>query len=213
SQLLEMDSLSPNQRDHVEEVLKGGRYLLSLINEVLDIARIEAGRSEISLEAVPVKEVVQESLALILPIAVARGVLLEERPGGIVDRFVHADRQRLKQILLNLLSNAVKYNNSKGGRVLVFSEEIRGGRLRLNVSDNGPGIPAEKLRRAFTSFERLGAEQTGVEGTGLGLALSRRLAEAMGGSLDVESTVGRGSTFWIELPLVEGPGRAAVQNA
>ncbi len=205
SQLLEMDSLSPDQHDNVEQVLKGGRYLLNLINDVLDIARIEAGRLAISLEPVPVKEVVQESLALILPIAADRGVLLEEKPGGIPDRFVHADRQRLKQILLNLLSNAVKYNNNKGGRVIVSSEEIPGGRLRLNVSDNGPGIPAEKLKRAFTSFERLGAEQTGVEGTGLGLALSRRLADAMGGSLGVDSTVGRGSTFWIELPLVEGP--------
>jgi signal transduction histidine kinase len=204
SQLLEMDSLSPDQRESVEQVLKGGRYLLSLINEVLDIARIEAGRLAISLEPVRVKEVVQESLALVLPIAADRGVLLQETPGGIPDRFVHADRQRLKQILLNFLSNAVKYNNNKGGRVLVSSEEIQGGRLRLNVSDNGPGIPAEKLKRAFTSFERLGAEQTDVEGTGLGLALSRRLADAMGGSLGVDSTVGRGSTFWIELPLAEG---------
>jgi CheY-like chemotaxis protein len=120
------------------------------------------------------------------------------------DMYVFADRQRLKQILLNLLSNAVKYNR-EGGTVSLSCEQPGPTRLRLKVADTGPGLRPDQLSLLFVPFERLGADRTDVEGTGIGLALSRRLAEAMGGSLDVDTTLGEGSTFYVELPLVEGP--------
>jgi PAS domain S-box-containing protein len=203
-QLLEMDSLSPEQRDGVAQILKGGRHLLTLINEVLDIARIETGRLVISLEPVSVREVIQESLDLITPLAAEGGIRLKAGMVEIPDQFILADRQRIKQVLLNLLSNAVKYNY-RGGMIGVACERAAEGRLRVGVSDTGPGIAPENIERLFTPFERLGAEDTGVEGTGLGLALSKGLVEAMGGMLDVESTGGQGSVFWVELALTENP--------
>jgi len=206
AQLLEMDSLSPEQRESVGHILRGGRHLLELINEVLDLARIEAGRLTLSPEPVSVREVVRESLDLIRPIAAKVNVLLNDTAPSIPDAYVTADRSRLKQVLLNLLSNAAKYNH-QGGSVTLTCETLPQGRLRIRVSDTGPGIPPDKLERLFIPFERLGAEQTAVEGTGLGLAFSKRLVEAMRGSLGVESTMGKGTTFWIELALVEEPIR------
>jgi len=202
AQLLQMDALSEEQRESVDHIDKGGRHLLGLINEVLDIARIEAGRLAISLEPVPVQLLVQESLDLIAPLAAAERIELDGNLAGTPERHVQADRQRLKQVLLNLLSNAVKYNRT-GGAVTLSYDETPTGRLRISVTDTGPGIAPEKMERLFTPFERLDVDQTAVEGSGLGLALSKRLAEAMGGTLGVESSVGRGSTFWVELPLVE----------
>ncbi len=204
SQLLEMESLSPKQREFVGYILGGGRHLLNLINEVLDIARIEAGRLAISLEPVSVEEVIREALDLIAPLAIEADVRLEDRTGGVPHRVVLADRQRLQQILLNLLSNAVKYNR-KGGVVVLSQEELPNGRLQIRVNDTGPGIAPEKLGRLFTPFERLGAEQTVIEGTGLGLALSKHLVEIMGGTIGVETTVGRGSVFWVELAMAAEP--------
>jgi signal transduction histidine kinase/CheY-like chemotaxis protein len=202
AQLLQMDALSEEQRESVGHIDKGGRHLLGLINEVLDIARIEAGRLAISLEPVPVQRLVQESLDLIAPLAAAEHVQLEGSLPDTREYHVQADRQRLKQVLLNLLSNAVKYNR-QGGAVTLSYDETPTARLRINVTDTGPGIAPEKMERLFTPFDRLDVDQTGVEGSGLGLALSKRLVEAMGGALGVESSVGRGSTFWVELPLVE----------
>ncbi len=223
AQLLEMDHLTAEQQESVGQILKAGRHLLDLINEVLDIARIEAGRLAVSIESVSVKEVIQEGLDLVAPLAVAREIQLKVEAAGLSDRFIFVDRQRLKQVLLNLLSNAVKYNRP-GGAVTLSYAEVQGGRLRINVSDTGPGIPPDRLGQLFTPFERLGAEQTGIEGTGLGLALSKRLVEAMRGTLGVDSTVGRGSTFWVEFPLsveeqpaaqrsAEGPRPAGVAEA
>ena len=201
-QLLEIDSLSPKQHEYVDDILKGGRHLLELINEVLDITRIEAGRLTMSGEPVSVREIVQESLALIAPLSARENITVEDGTDGIPEQFVLADRQRLKQVLLNLLSNAVKYNR-RGGLVAVSCESMPAGRLRIKVSDTGPGIPAEKLGHLFLPFERLGAENTAIEGTGLGLALSKRLIGLMGGVLGVESVVGRGTTFWVDLVLAE----------
>jgi PAS domain S-box-containing protein len=198
AQLLEMESLPPEQREGVDQILNGGRHLLELINEVLDIARIEAGRLAISLEPVPLGEVVQETLDLITPLAAKANVTLHAEAALLPQRSALADRQRLKQVLLNLLSNAVKYNRP-GGSVTLASEDAPEGRFRITVSDTGLGIPPEKMERLFIPFERLGAEQTGVEGSGLGLALSKRLVEAMGGILGADSTEGKGSTFWVEV--------------
>ncbi|HEV8420410.1 MAG TPA: PAS domain S-box protein, partial [Actinomycetota bacterium] len=202
-QLLEMDNLNEEQGESVAQILKGGRHLLDLINEVLDIARIEVGRIALSLEPVAVDEAVLGAVDLIRPLATERGIRLGteiSEPLG----YVMADRQRLKQVLLNLLSNAVKYNRP-GGSVTVRCVLAAGGWARVEVADDGPGIAPEYMSRLFTPFERLGAEGSGVEGTGLGLALSKRLVEVMGGTMEVESAPGRGSTFSVSLPDVEAP--------
>jgi CheY-like chemotaxis protein/anti-sigma regulatory factor (Ser/Thr protein kinase) len=151
-----------------------------------------------------VADVVGEAVLLMRPLADQHGVLLVANPPAGCAEHVLGDRQRLKQILLNLLANAVKYNRA-GGSVLLGCERTAGGRLRVTVTDTGPGIPPGSIERLFVPFERLGSEHSAVEGTGLGLPLSKRLAEAMGGTLEVASTPGQGSTFWVELPLTEGP--------
>jgi signal transduction histidine kinase len=204
-QLLEMDVSNPQQREGVEQILKAGRHLLNLINEILDIARIEARRMSLSIELVHLEEALAESLDLIRPAANQRHIVLEQQT-PLHDLVVMADRQRLKQVLLNLLSNAVKFNRD-GGRVTLSCEARPQERLRIKVTDTGPGIAATDLAKLFTPFERLGAEQTGHEGTGLGLALSKTLVEAMRGTMGVESVVGRGSTFWTELPLAPEAAR------
>jgi PAS domain S-box-containing protein len=204
AQLLEIDSPRAEQRESLGHILKGGRHLLGLIDEVLDISRIEAGHLAVSLEPVPLGDVVQEALDLIHPLAEKWNVRFAGVPPEAVDRYVRADRQRLIQVLLNFLSNAAKFNRPEG-TVTVSVEDVSGDRLRLTVSDTGLGIPPEKMTRLFTPFDRLGAEETGVEGTGLGLALTRRLVEAMGGTVGAESAVDRGSTFWLQLPRAESP--------
>jgi hypothetical protein len=203
-QLLEMDGLEPRHRDSVQQILKGGRHLLDLINEILDIARIESGKITLSLEPIVLADALWEAIDLIQPLAAEQGIELKAEDSWPPARHVKADRQRLKQVLLNLLSNAVKYNRP-GGRVTIRCPDLIGDGLRVEVTDQGAGIPPEMIDRLFVPFERLGAEATGVEGTGLGLALSKGLMEAMGGSLWVKSVPSHGSTFFIELPLSEAP--------
>jgi PAS domain S-box-containing protein len=199
-QLLEMDELeSEEQRESVDHIMKAGRHLLALVDEVLDIARIEAGRLAMTIEPVNVKDVLDEAWDLVRPRAAQRMV---QRAGDsrVCHRYVRADRQRLKQILLNLISNAVKYT-PEGSVVRLACEEHGRGRLRIHVRDNGRGIPPEKQALLFKPFERLGAEASGIEGTGIGLALSKGLVEAMDGTIGVTSEIGNGATFWVELPL------------
>ena len=207
AQLLELEDLTEEQNENLHFILNAARHLLALINEVLDIAAIEAGRLPLSLEPVAVADVVAETVSLIRPLADQHQVLLVSPP---VSCQVHVmgDRQRLKQILLNLLSNAVKYNR-QGGRVELECGPAGDDRMRIQVADTGPGIAPEAIDQLFVPFERLGSEQTGVEGAGLGLPLSRRLAEAMGGTLEVATTVGQGSRFFVELPQAEGPVQRA----
>ena len=204
AQLLELDDIDNDQREAVEQILKGGNHLLELINEVLDIARIDSGDLALSPEPVLVSDVINETIDLMRPLAAQRSIHLAADRRASCTKYVFADRQRLKQILLNLVSNAIKYNRI-GGTVSIACEQSEPTRLRLKVSDTGPGIRPEHLDLLFMPFERLGADRTDIEGTGIGLALSRRLAEAMSGTIDVDSTFGQGSTFAIELPLVEGP--------
>ena len=206
AQLLEMDELTPEQRESVRYIRRGGDQLLNMINEVLDISRIEIGALSLSPEPVWLPDVLEEQQALMAPMAAERGVTVVVRTTPDVTAHVLADRQRLKQVLLNLLSNAVKYNRP-GGKVTVECREPAPGRLRIDVTDTGFGIPPDKLDRLFTPFDRLGAEQSGVEGTGIGLTLTRRLVEEMGGSLTVQSAVDEGSTFSVELARVEDPVR------
>jgi len=201
-QLLDMDDLTEGQRDSVQQILGGGRHLLGLIDEVLDITRIATGRLPLSPEAVSVTEALNEVADLIQPLAAERGIQVRvEDANGL---HVLADRQRLKQVLLNLLANGVKYNR-EGGEVAITWERSPPDRLRIRIADTGRGIPKEVMERLFAPFDRLGAETTTVEGTGLGLALSKGLVEAMGGSIEAESEAGSGSVFTVELQLAEAP--------
>ena len=196
-QLLESDpSLPDQQRGYVREMLRGGRHLLNLINDLLDLARIEAGRLAVSLEPVRAADVIDDCLSLLRPLAERRAITLAG-PAGTAGQLLLADRTRLKQVLLNLLGNAIKYNHD-GGQVQVTVGDVQG-RLRIGVRDTGPGLTPAECARLFTPFERLGADQTGTEGAGIGLALSARLVELMQGRIGVESRPGRGSTFWVEL--------------
>lgn len=203
-QLLSLDELSGTQAESVDQILKGGRHLLDLINEVLDISRIETGTLPLSPEPVLVEDILRDTLTLMRPLATNRNLRISVDEPSQDGVHVLADRQRLKQILLNLIGNAVKYSN-EGGTITVSCEKTDGDQLRIHVADTGPGIRAEHLSRLFVPFERLGAERSGTEGAGVGLALSRRLAEAMGGTVDVTSTYGEGSCFTIQLSIVEGP--------
>jgi PAS domain S-box-containing protein len=203
-QLLERQNPTPTQRTRVQHVINAGRHLLGLINEVLDISRIEVGQMQLSLEPVCVAEAIQETLGLMRPLAGERCIQLIADVD--LDATVHvlADRQRFKQVLLNLLTNGVKYT-PVAGSVTVSCAANGSDKLRIHVADTGPGIAKEKLVRLFTPFDRLGAEQSNVEGTGLGLALSQRLMHAMGGAIGVENSGSYGSTFWVELPRTKSP--------
>ena len=198
-QLLQLDDLTEEQDESVDHILRAGRHLIGLINEVLDLARIESGNLALSPEAVDVYQVLKDTIDLIGPLAAERALSLQAPSPQDCGWTVHADPQRLKQVLLNLASNAVKYNRHGGSISLTC--HAGDGRLRIAVADTGPGIPADKLPRLFTQFDRLGAEHTSVQGTGMGLVLSKRLAEAMGGALTVDSVEGQGTTFTLEVVL------------
>jgi PAS domain S-box-containing protein len=210
-QLLERQNPTAQQRVRVEHIMSAGRHLLNLINEVLDISRIEAGHLQLSVEPVAVEDVLEEALDLMRPLAADRAMQLVVDARLREDLFVLADRQRLKQVLLNLLTNAVKYTPIRG-RIAVSVQHSDPTTTRIVVTDTGAGIATEKLARLFTPFDRLDVEQSGVEGTGLGLALCRRLMHAMAGEIGVEGAPGKGSAFWIELPAVDSPLKALPRN-
>ncbi len=202
-QLIECDASLPEEhQDNVREILKAGHHLLELINEVLNLAKVESGHIDLSLEPVDVCTVVEDCLGLVRPLADRRDIRLSH--DGLKGARVRADRTRLKQALLNLLSNAVKYNRERGSvRVDVLPDDS--GHLRIRVADTGAGIPADRLSELFQPFNRLDAEHSDIEGTGIGLTITRRIVEMMGGTAGVESEVGVGSSFWIELPLESTP--------
>jgi signal transduction histidine kinase/CheY-like chemotaxis protein len=206
-QLLDRQSPTETQRPRVRYILSAGRHLLNLINEVLDISRIEAGTLQLSVEPVCLEEAIGEALDLMRPLAAERTITLAANCSLDTASYVLADRQRLKQVLLNLLSNAVKYTAVQGSVTVSFAGSDHD-LTRISVRDTGAGIPVEKLARLFTPFDRLGAEQSAVEGTGLGLALCQRLVHAMRGSIGVNSTLGNGSTFWLDLPQSKSPLQA-----
>jgi len=200
SQLLQMELDDPDVLRMLGHINNSGQHLLNLINEILDISRIESGRIIVSLSSVALDDLVEECVGIVTLQASTAGIDLVV--GEITEILVRADQQRLKQILLNLLANAIKYNRPEG-RVTVASE-VLGERVRLSVIDTGLGISRELTERLFIPFDRLNAEATGIEGTGLGLALSKSLCEAMGATLTFDSTPGKGSVFSVDLPIFVG---------
>jgi len=201
-ELLAYADLPEPQGEYVRAVLQAGRHLLSLINEVLDISRIEAGQISLAVESVPLESLVADVHALLQPVAASHGVEMEAGPWRAGKGYVLADSQRLRQVLINLVSNGIKYNRPHGS-VRIRVREVGDNRIRIAVTDTGRGLSDADQAKLFVPFERLDAARTGVEGTGLGLALSRDLAEAMGGEMGVESVLGEGSTFWVELAGAE----------
>jgi PAS domain S-box-containing protein len=194
---------TPSQKRSLDQILKAGWYLLELINEILDLARIESGRLTLSQEPVALNEVMLECRAMIEPQARLRGIGMRF-PYFDTSSFVLADRTRLKQVLINLLFNAIKYNKPDG-TVAVDCVALAPASVRISVRDSGAGLPAEKLAQLFQPFNRLGKEAGVEEGTGIGLVVAKRLVELMGGSIGVDSTVGAGTTFWIELAQCAAP--------
>jgi len=216
-QLLEMsDKLGEDEQEFVDEIDKAGRHLLALINEILDLSKIEAGKMELVMEAVDVAEIFKDCQNLMEPMANKHQVSLQvELPDKLV---VDADKIRLKQVVINLLSNALKYNRP-GGEALLFAEAMDDGdKIAIHVKDNGRGIPADKLEELFKPFNRLDLEKSEIEGTGIGLAITLKLAELMNGKLDVVSQLGEGSQFSLILsrmdatPLQDAAGRDEVPD-
>jgi PAS domain S-box-containing protein len=207
AQLMESDSPPPTpaQGESIIQILNAGWYLLELINEILDLATIESGKLSMSLEPVSLQELLLECHSMIDPLAQRRSIRME-MPHSDAPYCVNADRTRIKQVLINLLSNAIKYNTPGGSVSVACTANTVSGRVRITVTDTGAGLPPEKMAQLFQPFNRLGQEVKGEEGTGIGLVVSKRLVELMDGMIGVESKVGKGSVFWVELlstaPLV-----------
>ncbi len=213
AQLMDSDATPPTppQKESIGQILRAGWYLLDLINEILDLALIESGRMSLSQESMSLADVMLDCQTMIEPQAQNREIHITF-PRFDTAYFVYADRTRVKQVLINLLSNAIKYNRV-GGTVVVDCAVTSPQRIRISVTDTGPGLAPEKLAQLFETFNRLGQEGGTVEGTGIGLVVSKRLVELMGGEIGVESTVGSGSVFWIELNLAAEPRYAAGTEA
>ena len=191
------DALPAEHKQHLTEILKAGKHLLLLINDILDLAKIESGRIDLSIEPIEAGPVIEESLSMVSTLALKRGIQINST--GELHRMLRADRARLKQALLNILTNAIKYNRDNGSITL---DVLQSGedRVRIRITDTGIGIAPERIKELFHPFNRLGFENSGIEGTGIGLSITRRIIETMGGSIAVTSEVGIGSSFWVELP-------------
>jgi PAS domain S-box-containing protein len=221
AQLLEMGQLNDSQRKGVSHIIRSGRHLLGLINEVLDISRIESGHISMSLEPVHLTNTITEVVDSVNPYAFSRNISIELIQNNSWNVYVKSDHQRLKQILINLINNAIKYNN-EGGNVWIKVSEAKPGKstqpfTRVSVIDDGFGIAEENISKLFRPFERIGAQNTEIEGSGLGLSVVKKLIELMGGRIGIESKPDEGSTFWFELPQsiselerVENTGELAV---
>ncbi len=205
AQMLELDPrhpLSQPQKEHVASIMQGGNHLLNLVNEVLDLARVEAGQMEVSLESIDANEIVASCVYLSAPLGESRGITIIDRFSSGLHHDLWSDVMRLKQILLNLLSNAVKYNKD-GGTVTIEGEKTSNNFLRVSVTDTGVGIAESDQGNVFHMFHRLGIDSTRArEGTGIGLNVTKLLVERLAGRIGFESEIDAGSTFWIELPLV-----------
>lgn len=200
SQLLKLDAKTEIEERNCDEIIDAGNHLLSLINEVLDLSQIESGNVEVEIKTIDIDNIVDESLKLITPLSEEKGISIE---GYITTGLtVYADKTRLKQVLLNLISNAIKYN-VKNGSIKVSVVLKQPGTIRMNITDTGIGLNEEQLDKLFLPFERLGAENTNIDGVGIGLTISKRLVELMDGKIGVINTQNGGCTFWVELKCVE----------
>lgn len=202
SQLIQMDKQKVDEThlEYVRIIQNAGEHLLGLINDILDMSKIESGKFELDIEPIAMDEIFSECITLLKPVAEKNQISLHQNEKNCSGAVLKADRKRLKQVLINLLSNAVKYNSLKG-RVDLSCENRTEGFLRINVTDTGNGIPEDLKPELFMEFSRLGREQSAIEGTGIGLALCKKLIELMNGKIGVISREGEGSTFWIEVPL------------
>jgi PAS domain S-box-containing protein len=209
AQLMESDSPepTPKQKRSLVQILSAGWYLLELINEILDLAQIESGKTRLSMEPVSLVEVMNECRAMVEPQGTQRAIDLKFLPAES-DHFVEADRTRMKQVLINLLSNAIKYNKP-GGTVTLACTLVAPNSIRISVQDTGVGLTQEQLAQLFQPFNRLGKESGHEEGTGIGLVVTKRLVELMGGAIGVDSAVGVGSVFWIDFSLTTAPSLAS----
>jgi PAS domain S-box-containing protein len=198
SELLSISDLDAESHEWVSMVLKASQHLLNLVDEVLDLSKIEAGQLNVAPEPISLEAVFDDAVDLMQPVAASRQVVIHRQVLTQNSSYVVADRHRLKQVLINLISNAIKYNR-EGGHVYITAQPAEAPNVRICVEDTGKGIDAGSLSRLFTPFERLDAALSGVEGTGLGLSLSRKLVHAMGGTVGVMSTPGVGTTLWVEL--------------
>ena len=196
---LDKDTFTKTQQANVKEILDAGNHLLTLVNEVLDLAKIESGKMDVVMEKADLDDVLEQSLALIKPLAAKRHIELTDLLSG-QGHIVHADKVRLKQVLVNILSNAVKFNR-ENGKIIIKGERVDEKCLRIGIIDSGAGIPKQNIDKLFNSFERLDAKNN-VEGSGIGLVISMNLMEMMNGTIKVESTLGEGSTFWVEIALI-----------
>lgn len=200
SQLLQLDAKSEVEKEYCKEIMTAGNHLLTLINEVLDLAKIEAGKLDIALDPVDIDEVIDEVITIIRPLSEDKGIHIRSYTATGLN--VYADNTRLKQVLINLISNAIKYN-SNNGSVTVDATPVEPGIIRIEITDTGIGLNEEQLNNLYKPFNRLGAEHSGVDGIGIGLTISKKLVEAMNGKVGVISTVNKGSTFWLELKSAE----------
>jgi PAS domain S-box-containing protein len=212
AQLFEYDlNLTQQQMMNVREIRKAGAHLLQLINDVLDLAKIESGKMTVSLEPILVSRLLTESFTLVQPQADAKSIKLITTLGELQDHYVTADNVRFKQALINLLSNAIKYN-AMGGEVEVSLHLLDNKMLRINVRDNGQGIPSHRQSEVFQPFNRLNAEFSSIEGSGVGLVITKQLVEMMNGCINFKSSEGIGTEFWIELPLADKWNEAAPES-
>jgi signal transduction histidine kinase/ActR/RegA family two-component response regulator len=198
------------QQRSIDQILKGGWYLLRLINEILDLATIESGKVTMSQEPMSVTDVLQDCKGMIEPQAAQRGIAMSF-PRFDKVFYIHADRTRVKQVMINLLSNAIKYNAS-GGSVIVQCVATDTGRVRICVKDTGTGLSADQLAQLFQPFNRLGQQDGAEEGTGIGLVVTRQLVELMGGTIGVESAVGVGTVFWVEFAPAQAPALENIEE-
>jgi len=222
SQLLRSDAqVSQSASDNVGEIERAGQHLLSLVDDLIDLGRVEAGHLELTMARVPLDAVINQSLSLVAPLAAKQGIRIVYAGGDARNAVVHADAVRLRQVIINLLSNAIKYNRVDGSvRVRCRRCQVAEGSaapvVRVEVQDTGHGISPDRASRIFSAFDRLGAERGAVEGTGIGLVITKRLVDAMGGAIGYDSRPGEGCTFWVDLvqaPMRPQPARAGAAPA
>lgn len=215
AQILDIDDnnhLNPQERECIEQITKGGWHLVDMVNDLLDLSSIEANKLELQNEVVVLNNCIQGCIGLMQPLAQQRGITLQVLSNNLVDKNVHADPVRLKQVLLNLMANAIKYNRQDGS-VTLSCEQISSDKMRISIIDTGRGIAEADMQSIFEPFNRLYLDTYAIEGTGIGLTIAKQLIEGMGGSIGVTSELGSGSTFWIELEEIPQQAQEALDVA